>query len=304
LRKAAFALLLLVALVPAAIADDDPLFSDRGIPSNYAPSQMDVRVPTPEKVLGFKIGDRFATHAEVTAYVRAVAAAAPERVRVETYGRTPEGRELLVVVVTSPENHARFDELAAKIRALYSPSSAKPAAIPADLPVFVWFSYGVHGDEASSPDAAVATLYHLAASRDADTAELLRRVVFTMDPMVNPDGRMRYLSWFTTAVNGEPDPNPDAREHHPSWPRGRGNHFGFDLNRDWAWLTQPETRARIERYRKTPPQVHVDFHSSGQWITRKARSDCMISLTDCALCAVSSIVFFWLFLKLIREADT
>jgi hypothetical protein len=260
LRKAAFALLLLVALVPAAIADDDPLFSDRGIPSNYAPSQMDVRVPTPEKVLGFKIGDRFATHADVTAYVRAVAAAAPERVRVETYGRTPEGRELLVVVVTSPENHARFDELAAKIRALYSPSSAKPAAIPADLPVFVWFSYGVHGDEASSPDAAVATLYHLAASRDADTAELLRRVVFTMDPMVNPDGRMRYLSWFTTAVNGEPDPNPDAREHHPSWPRGRGNHFGFDLNRDWAWLTQPETRARIERYRKTPPQVHVDFH--------------------------------------------
>jgi hypothetical protein len=260
LRKAAFAVLLLVCCAPAAIADDDPLFSARGIPSNYAPAGMDPRVPTPEKILGFRIGDRFATHAEVGTYVRAVAAAAPERVKVETYGRTPEGRELLVVLVTSPENHARFDELAAKVRALYTPSTGKPAAIPAELPVFVWFSYGVHGDEASSPDAALATLYHLAASRDADTAALLRRVVFTMDPMVNPDGRMRYLSWLATAVNGEPDPNPDAREHHPAWPRGRVNHFGFDLNRDWAWLTQPETRARIARYRKTPPQVHVDFH--------------------------------------------
>jgi len=221
---------------------------------------MDPRVPTPEKALGFKIGDRFVTHAEVGAYVRAVAAAAPERVRVETYGKTAEGRDLVLVVVTSPENHARMDDLAGRVRALYSPTSAKTAAVPADLPVFVWLSYGVHGDEASSPDAAIATLYHLAASRDSETAELLRRVVLTMDPMVNPDGRMRYLAWLSTAVNGEPDPNPDAREHHPAWPRGRTNHFGFDLNRDWAWLTQAETRARIPRYRRTPPQVHVDFH--------------------------------------------
>ncbi|HEY6066683.1 MAG TPA: M14 family zinc carboxypeptidase [Thermoanaerobaculia bacterium] len=260
MRKAGLALAIALCLAASVVAADDPVFSARGIPSSYAPGQMDPRVPTPDKVLGFKIGDRFATHAEVGAYVRAVAAAAPERVRVETYGSTPEGRELLLVTVTSPENHARIEELAASDRALYSPTSAKPASPPADLPIFVWFSYGVHGDEASSPDAALATLYHLAASRDAETAELLRRVVLTMDPMVNPDGRMRYLSWLSTAVNGEPDPNPDAREHHPAWPRGRTNHFGFDLNRDWAWVTQPETRARIARYRKTPPQVHVDFH--------------------------------------------
>jgi zinc carboxypeptidase len=260
LRKAVLALVIALCLAARALAADDPLFSDRGIASNYAPSQMDPRVPTPEKVLGFKIGERFATHAEVGAYVRAVAAAVPERVKVETYGSTPEGRDLLVVVVTSPENHARFEEIAGKVRALYSPTSSKPAAPPADLPVFVWFSYGVHGDEASSPDAAIATLYHLAASRDAQTGDLLRRVVLTMDPMVNPDGRSRYLAWLATAVNGEPDPNPDAREHHPAWPRGRTSHFGFDLNRDWSWLTQAETRARIPRYRRTPPQVHVDFH--------------------------------------------
>ncbi|HEU5248530.1 MAG TPA: M14 family zinc carboxypeptidase, partial [Thermoanaerobaculia bacterium] len=259
MRKGVPALLAALCLVSRAMADD-PLFSARGLASRYEPAQMDPRVPTPEKVLGFRIGDRFATHAEVAIYARAVAKAVPERVRVETYGRTPEGRELIAVVVTSPENHARMEDLAAKIRALYTPASGKAMTPPSGLPIFVWFSYGVHGDEASSPDAALATLYHLAASRDAETAELLRRVVLTIDPMVNPDGRMRYLSWLATAVNGEPDPNPDAREHHPAWPRGRTNHFGFDLNRDWAWLTQAETRARIPRYRKTPPQVHVDFH--------------------------------------------
>lgn len=260
MKSAVLAVLAALCLVVSAPAADDPLFSPLGIPSGYSPALVDPRVPTPEKVLGFRIGDRFVTHGDVAMYLRAVASAAPERVRVETYGRTPEGRELLLAVVTAPENHARFEEHSQRIRSIFSPSSSKPEGAPAGLPLFVWFSYGVHGDEASSPDAAMATLYHLAASRDAETAERLRRVVVTMDPMVNPDGRMRYLSWLSTAVTGEPDPNPDAREHHPAWPRGRTNHFGFDLNRDWAWATQAETRARIARYRKTPPQVHVDFH--------------------------------------------
>jgi hypothetical protein len=260
LRRPIAAIFVVLCLGSAALAAEDPVFSAAGIPSNYAPAQMDPRVPTPEKVLGFRIGDRFATHSEVAAYVRAVAAAAPDRVRVETYGKTPEGRDLLLVVVTAPENLARLEDLSGKIRALYLPAPAKSPSPPADLPLFVWFSYGVHGDEASSSDAAMATLYHLAASRDSSTLDVLRRVVLTMDPMVNPDGRMRYLSWLSTAVTGSPDPNPDAREHHPAWPRGRTNHFGFDLNRDWAWVTQTETRARIARYLRTPPQVHVDFH--------------------------------------------
>lgn len=254
------ALVARLCLASVGAEGEDPLFAKAGIPSGYAPTALDPRVPTPEKFLGFRIGDRFITHGEAEAYAKAVAAAAGERVRFETYGQTPEGRDLVLLVVTSPENHARFEALTEEIRSLANPASGKRRAPSPGLPVFVWFSYGVHGDEASSPDAAMATLYHLAASRDSETEELLRRMVLTIDPMVNPDGRMRYVSWLATAVTGEPDPNPDAREHHPAWPRGRTNHFGFDLNRDWAWATQEETKARLARYRRTPPQVHVDFH--------------------------------------------
>ena len=244
----------------AAAAADDPVFAKSGIASNYSPPPGDPRVPTPEKVLGFRIGERFASHAEVLEYCRAVAAAAPERVKFETFGRTPEGRELVLLVVTAPENHARMAELVAANRAVWTPAPGRRPAPPAGQPLFVWFSYGIHGDEASSPDAALATLYHLASSKEAGTLESLRRVVLTMDPMLNPDGRMRYLAWLRTAVTGAPDPNPDAREHHPPWPRGRTNHFGFDMNRDWSVATQDETRARLTRLRQTPPQVVVDFH--------------------------------------------
>jgi hypothetical protein len=238
---------------------EDPVFAKTGIASNYSP-QVDPRVPTPEKFLGFRIGDRFVTHPEALAYARAVAAAAPDRVHFETFGKTPEGRELFLLVITAPENHAKMDALVAANRAVWSPLPGKKAAPAAGQPLFVWFSYGIHGDEASSPDAAMATVYHLAASRDAETAEWLRRVVLTIDPMLNPDGRMRYLAWLTSSMTGAPDPNPDSREHFPVWPRGRTNHFGFDMNRDWSAATQVETRARLARLIQTPPQVVVDFH--------------------------------------------
>lgn len=126
-----------------------------------------------------------------------------------------------MLVVTAPENHARLDALIEANHALWTPAPGRRAAPPPGQPVFVWFSYGIHGDEASSPDAALATLYHLAAARDAETVQTLKRVVLTIDPMLNPDGRMRYLSWLATAVTGQPDPNPGAREHAPPWPRGR-----------------------------------------------------------------------------------
>jgi hypothetical protein len=154
-------------------------------------------------------------------------------------------------------------DLVAANLSIWNGAAARKGAVLPTGPLFVWFSYGIHGDEASSPDAAMATLYHLAASRDAETAESLRRIVLTMDPMLNPDGRMRYISWLSTAVTGRPDPNPDAREHSPAWPAGRVNHFGFDMNRDWVAATQEETKARLARFLKTPAQVIVDFHEMG-----------------------------------------
>jgi hypothetical protein len=61
----------------------------------------------------------------------------------------------------------------------------------------------------------------------------------------------------------DPNPDPYSIEHQEPWPGGRYNHYYFDLNRDWAWLTQVETQQRIKVYREFMPQVHVDFHEMG-----------------------------------------
>ncbi len=228
-----------------------------------AGTDPDPDIPSPESFLGYAIGERFTPHHRIVEYVTALAEAS-DRVRIEQYGQTYEGRPLLLLTISDPENLSRASELRdayAKLadpRRTRSPGQARDES--RDLPVAVWMSFSIHGDEASSSEAAMALAYRLAAARDEATAELLRSTVVLLDPCLNPDGRDRYVNWYRTMEGREPDAAPDAREHHQPWPGGRYNHYLFDLNRDWAWLTQIETRSRARAYLRWRPQVHVDFH--------------------------------------------
>ncbi|WP_412068551.1 M14 family zinc carboxypeptidase [Rubrivirga sp. IMCC43871] len=206
------------------------------------------QVPTPAEHLGYDLGDRFTPHHRVVDYVEAVAAASPF-VAVERYGETPEGRPLLVAIVADSPGAAE----AARASAVGASRGEGPPTRPV-----VWLSYNVHGDEAVSTEAAMQTLYDLTQSPD-----LLGDVVVVLDPCLNPDGRDRYVSGYQQRRGARPDADPDAREHDQPWPGGRYNHYLFDLNRDWAWGTQPETRARLALYNRWLPAVHVDFHEQG-----------------------------------------
>jgi hypothetical protein len=208
------------------------------------------------------VGERFTPHSGIREYVEALAAAS-DRVRLERYGETEERRPLQLLTITHRENLVRLDELRRQIALLSDPpaeSDPRVAAALKSTPVVVWLSYGVHGNESSGSEAALQVAWHLAAAEGGETEELLRRVVVVLDPCLNPDGRDRYVSWFNSVVGAVPDPDPDAREHREPPPGGRTNHWLFDLNRDWAWLSQRETRARVRAFVARQPQVHVDFH--------------------------------------------
>ena len=259
----------LLALGPAAAgaSPDDPVFSTRGIASGtvLAEAARDPKVPPPAAVLGHRIGDALTPHASLVRYVRALEAASP-RVSAAVYGKTPEGRELLRVAVSSPANLARLDAIAADLSRLADPRrTSKDAAreIVARSPAVVWIACGIHGDEAAGPEACAALLYTLAASREPGIDELLSSLVVVVDPCANPDGRERHVSYWRSVAGEEPDPDPQSLENEPPWPDGRTNHAGVDLNRDWAWATQPETRARIAALRTLPPQLYVDVHEMG-----------------------------------------
>jgi hypothetical protein len=216
--------------------------------------------PSPAQVLGYQLGERFTPYAGVQQYARALDAASP-RVEYRPYGQTYEGRELFQLVIATPENLARLDAILAANAELTRPETAAERArqIAASNPAVVYFSYGVHGNESSSSEAALYTAYDLA--RDApEVRGVLQSLVVIIDPVANPDGRDRYVQWYRSVRGAEPNLNPASREHREPWPGGRFNHYLFDLNRDWSWSTQVETRARLATWFRYNPQVHVDFH--------------------------------------------
>lgn len=222
---------------------------------------LDTNIPTPESILGYYIGQHFIRHADTMRYLEALAAASP-RVTMERYGQSHQRRDLAIVTITSPENHARLDAILADNRKLADKATteAEANAIIERNPAIAWFSFNVHGNEASCTDAAVKLAYSLAAAKNPEVEAALRNVVLVIDPLLNPDGRERYINWYENVSGSKPDPNPRAAEHSEPWPGGRSNHYLFDLNRDWLWLIHPESRSRLKVYRRYLPQLHIDHH--------------------------------------------
>ena len=227
----------------------------------------DPSVPTAHKVLGYDLGDRVSPPDDVVKYMEALAAANPTRMKVWDYGKTWEGRRLIYAAIGSVSNIKRLNDIRDEMQRLADPrrtSDADAKRLIASLPAVIWLSYGIHGNEISSSDAALMTAYHLLASRGDKTVEqILSQVVVLIDPMQNPDGRNRFVHDNEVAEGLEPDPNPLAAEHSESWPGGRTNHYYFDMNRDWLAITQPEVRGQIDALKQWLPLVFVDLHEMG-----------------------------------------
>ncbi len=230
-------------------------------------ARYDPSVPTMEQTLGYAPGDSVASHAELMRYMEALTEAAPARMQLFDYAESWEGRRLVYALIGSERNIARLEEVRAGMQRLGDPrgTSAEDAnALIADLPAIAWLSYGVHGSEISSPNAALLTAYHLlAAQGDQTVDEILADAIVAIDPTQNPDGRDRFVHDFTMNLGLEPAESGIAAEHNAPWPGGRTNHYYFDLNRDWFALTQPETRGRVAALQQHYPVVHVDLHEMG-----------------------------------------
>lgn len=215
---------------------------------------------TPESFLGYSIGTQFTRHHKIIDYVKHVAATKKEMVHIEQYGTTYEGRELMLVFISSPENMQRLEEIRKNNLTLTGIEKTSTIKNTQNTPAIIWFSYNVHGNEPSSSEAALLTIYELVNPSNKQTKEWLKNTVVIIDPCANPDGRDRYVNWYNQVVGIQSNIDVQSREHSEPWPNGRSNHYNFDLNRDWAWQTQIESEQRIKKYNLWMPQVHVDFH--------------------------------------------
>jgi len=215
------------------------------------------QIKTPSEFLGYELGTHFTPHQKVVDYYKYVAGL-NTNMKLISYGKTYEGRELLAAVLSSPENMGNLEQIRKTNLAL---SKASAGAMDlAKQPVILWLSYNVHGNEASSTETALKMLYTISTDKSTAMQEWLKHAVVILDPCLNPDGRERYVNFYNAVSAQKPNVNPQSREHYEPWPRGRVNHYYYDLNRDWAWQTQVETQQRQKLYHEWMPEVHVDYH--------------------------------------------
>ena len=219
------------------------------------------QLKNPDQFLGYTLGDKYTPHYKIVNYFNYVSTVAASQMKLQQYGETNEGRSLLLAFVASPENFPKLEEIRKNNLRLTGLLNDKPGDVNA--PAIVWLSYNVHGNETSSSETAMKVLYELLNPSNTKTKEYLKNSIVIIDPCLNPDGRDRYVNWQMQMIGKDANPNPDAREHDEPWPGGRTNHYNFDLNRDWAWQTQVETKQRLKVFNQWMPHVHSDYHEQG-----------------------------------------
>lgn len=217
-------------------------------------------IPTPEEFLGYPIGEQHTRHDLIVAYFYKLAEVS-DRATIEVYGKTHEQRKLVMLTVSSPKNLSNLESIKNQHLAFVDPN--KNPKNYNDVPVFIQLGYNVHGNEPSSSEAALLTAYTLVASTNSEVINYLNKSIIFIDPTINPDGRDRHTQWANQfKAKALVSDNIDA-EHNEAWPRGRTNHYWFDLNRDWLLGVHPESKGKLKWMHSWYPNVVTDFHEMG-----------------------------------------
>lgn len=217
-------------------------------------------IPTPQDFLGYGIGEHHTRHDLIVAYFSKLAELS-DRATLYEYGRTHEGRKLIILTISSEENVANLDGIKKQHLAFTDVNSN--AKNYNNVPIFINLGYNVHGNEPSGGEAALLSAYTLVASTHPEIESYLQKGIIMIDPTINPDGRDRHTQWANMYQGNPLVADPDDAEHNEYWPRGRTNHFWFDLNRDWLLGINPESRGKLNWYHQWYPNVVTDFHEMG-----------------------------------------
>ncbi|WP_282044104.1 M14 family zinc carboxypeptidase [Winogradskyella flava] len=228
--------------------------------SYYLPQDVtyDSNIPTPKSIVGHEVGEWHITHDKLVQYMHALAKAS-DRITIEDRGKTFEDRPLLLLKITSLENHKNLDA----IQAAHVQATETNTSDISERPIVVYQGFSIHGNEPSGSNAALVAAYYLAAAQGPKIDDLLKNTVILFDPSFNPDGLQRFAYWANTNRGMNLNADPNDREYSEVWPGGRTNHYWFDMNRDWLPVQLPESRARIETFHNWMPNILTDHHEMG-----------------------------------------
>ncbi|MFM7646171.1 MAG: M14 metallopeptidase family protein [Sphingomonadales bacterium] len=254
-RNSFFSVLFFFITSNSALAQDLSYYLPTGY--NYSPS-----VPKPKDIIYHEVGQWHITHDRLVNYMKALAAAVPDRIKLETMGYTYEGRPQVLLIITSPANHRNLEKIRLQHLQLSNPASAANTVVD-DMPAVVWIGHSIHGNEPSGSNASLLTAYHLAAAQSPYIEQLLNNTVILFDPSFNPDGLQRFSTWANQHKSKNLVSDPNSREFNEVWPGGRFNHYWFDLNRDWLPAVHVESQNRLRWFHAWKPNVLTDHHEQG-----------------------------------------
>lgn len=250
--------LLLVALTLPSLASLAQVELSYYLPAGL---RFDPTIPTPASVIGHEVGEWHVSHDRLVNYMKALDQAS-NRITLEVTGQTYETRPLLLLTITSPENHRNIEAIRKQHVQLSDPASSSTLDIKS-MPAVFYLGCSIHGNEPSGANAGLVMAYYLAAAQGPDIDKYLQSTVILFDPSFNPDGLNRFAHWANSRRSKLVSPDPNDMEHNEHWPGGRFNHYWFDLNRDWLVAQLPESRARITKFQLWKPNVLTDHHEQG-----------------------------------------
>ena len=217
-------------------------------------------IPTPQEVIGFVPGEWHVSHDRLLMYMNKLAEVSP-RIQIENRGFTYEGRQLVLLTISSEDNLENIEEIRKNHVALVEENSE--SINTEEMPIVINQGFSIHGNEPSGSNAALLYTYYLAAAQGEKIENALEKTVILLDPSFNPDGLQRFAYWANTNKSENINPDPQDREYNEVWPGGRTNHYWFDMNRDWLPVQLPESQARIATFHKWYPNILTDHHEMG-----------------------------------------
>ncbi len=238
-----------------------PIKGQEGMEYYLPEGEYNSIIPTPMDILGYNPGDWHVSHDQLVTYLKALDAVS-DRIEMREYARSHENRPLYNLIISIPSNLSRLESIQKDHIKLTDHSKSDHVDI-SNLPAILYQGYSIHGNESSGANAAMVNAYYLAAGESAEVMHTLENTVILLDPCYNPDGLNRFASWANTHKSKTLVSDPTSRELNEVWPRGRTNHYWFDLNRDWLLLTHPESQGRINVFHQWRPNVLTDHHEMG-----------------------------------------
>ena len=214
-------------------------------------------VPHPRDVLGFTPGDDYqiADYSQMLEYFRRLDAAS-DRVRVEVVGKSTQGRDMIVAVITAEANFARLDryqEIARKLAFARDLSDEEARALAQEGKAIVWIDSGLHALETAHAQHAYLLAHQMATDESDEIRRIRNDVILVQMPSVEPDGLDTVAAWYRKTVHTPYQDSP--------MPWLFGTYASYDNNRDYFMQTQVETQV-VSRllYAEWLPQIVYNHH--------------------------------------------